>query len=235
MRKSFQIIGIIAIMISITACGKQTQAETTTPTTVPTSVSKDLADQASREVEELEELEANGAVVYSETTGDILHVYSESEQQVNKEFIESIKQDAVDGTLTEDMINNYMDSWFDFLSEGDREELRKELILLLPKEEAPQVTAPAQETKAVPETQPQKQEQPTQPAPQPTQPAPQPTEPVVPETPSPTQPAPQPTQTYEPGSTVTDANGVTVEIIDFSDDQSLSPEQYKAINEVEFN
>lgn len=62
-----------------------------------------------------------------------------------------------------------------------------------------------------------------------THPAPQQTEPQATEAyVEPEQPA------YTPGSTVTDANGVTVEIGVISKDQHLSPERNKAINDIQF-
>ena len=77
-----------------------------------------------------------------------------------------------------------------------------------------------------------------------TQPAPQPTQPVV----QPTQPAPQPTEAYVepqpdpvPNNTIPDTSTYTSPgkiIFDdtpLSSDQHLSPEQEKAINEVQFN
>lgn len=72
-----------------------------------------------------------------------------------------------------------------------------------------------------------------------TQPAPQPTQPAPVEQPAPqpevTQPAPEPTQQVPDASTYTSPGKITFDDTPLSEDQHLSPEQEKAINDIQFN
>lgn len=261
------LVTMIALSTALTGCAKEPTVETMSTevmtsteayndlniSTVPTSVSKELAEQASREIEEMDELEASGNVVYSETSGDIIHVYSEEEQKINNEFIESIKQDAVNGDLTEDMINSNVDIWFDFMSAGDREELRKELILLLPAEQVvekevvgkkPAETKPSEKSAETKSQKPVEKPVETKSATEPVETKPAVQEPVVQE-PVPTQQAPVETQPAPTQPAVQEpvpdtSHYTTPGKINFDDtpldtESHLTPEQIKAINEVEFN
>lgn len=239
--------GLISMMLAytmVTGCSKKeavtvesTQVEASFESqedlnisTQQTSVSKELAEQASREIEELNRLESESQIAYDEVSGDIISIEQETE---NKNMMNVIRQDVVDGLLKGEAIDEEVDMWCDFLSEAQKDEFKRELHLLESPE--PEIT--------VNETQPKE----TKPAPQPTQsvqkpketqpvvnePAPQPTQPQV------TEPAPQPTQPQNNSGEIDtsgwNTGGGTVEIVTPDDYSSLTPEQIESINNSQWN
>lgn len=208
---------IIAFALALVGCGKQAQAETT-PTTEAT-----IADQASKEVEELTKLEEEGKIEYDEVSGDIVSTPEQEKQ--NEDMMNVIRQEVIDGDIKGLEIDEEVDMWCDFLSDTEKAEFKSELHLLDSPE--PEVI-PEQQTKPAPKE--------TKPAPQPTQPVQKPkeTQPQVTEPASqPTQPVQQPT--IEPGSTVKDANGNEVHRGKLDTNQTLSDEQIDAINNSQWN
>ena len=228
MKKIWIIGAAISLTLIVGACSKQTQ--TTPSTTAVETTEKELADQASKEIEVMESLEANSQVVYDEESGDIINA---EDDETFSNIMEILRQDVQSGKLTEGEIDDTVPILCYFLDEGKQKEFIRELHSLVPVEkEVVQETQPVKQptkSKSVPkETQSQHQTQPqvTEPVVQPTQP--QQSEPVV------TQPQQSETH-YEAGTTMKDANGNEVHKGKLSDSQSLSPEENAAINNIEFN
>ena len=228
MKKIWIIGAAISLTLILGACSKQTQ--TTPSTTAVETTDRELADQASKEVEVMESLEANSQVVYDEESGDIINA---EDDETFSNIMEILRQDVQSGKLTEGEIDDTVPILCYFLDEGKQKEFIRELHSLVPVE-----------NEVVQETQPAKQPKESQPAQQPTKSVPKETQPQATEPvtqPQVTQPEVQPTQPqqsetqYEAGTTMKDANGNEVHKGKLSDSQTLSPEEEKAINEIQFN
>lgn len=245
------LVSMVILSTMITGCSKK-DAVTTESTQVEavfepqedlnistqqTSVSKELAEQASKEVEELTKLEEEGKVEYDEVSGDIINHEQETQ---NQDMMNVIRQEVIDGEIKGVEIDEEVDMWCDFLDTEAKAEFKSELHLLEVKEAevVPETTKPQpQETKSQTSSKPKETQ--AKPAPQPTQAtevyqesAPQPTQPVV------NEPAPQPAPTQpavEPGSTVKDANGNEVHRGKLDTNQTLTDEQIDAINNSTWN
>lgn len=235
------LVSMVILSTMITGCSKK-EAVTTESTQVEavfesqedlnistqqTSVSKELAEQASKEVEELTKLEEEGKIEYDEVSGDIIN---HDQEKQNQDMMNVIRQEVIDGEIKGIEIDEEVDMWCDFLSETEKAEFKSELHLLEVKK-----------AEVVPETKSQTSSQPKETqvkTPQPTQstevyqePAPQQTEPVV------NEPAPQPENNNTSGEIDTsgwNTGGVKVEVVTPDSDQSLSPEEEQEINNINF-
>lgn len=253
------LVSMVILSTMITGCSKK-EAVTTESTQVEavfesqedlnistqqTSVSKELAEQASKEVEELTKLEEEGRIEYDEVSGDIVN---HDQEKQNQDMMNVIRQEVIDGEIKGEEIDEEVDMWCgDFLSDTEKSEFKSELHLLEAKEAevVPEATKPQpQETKSQTSNQNQPKETQAKPVPQPTQATevyqesvPQPTEPVV------NEPAPQPTPQPENNNNTSgeidtsgwNTGGVKIEVVTPDADQSLSPEEEQEINEIQFN
>ena len=232
-------VGLISV-IPLSACAKESNAVPVESTQVETvaeteadlnisigageteeieTVSEDLAKQASKEIAEIESLEAEDKIIYSDESGDIIAIIDEEESETYTNMMDKLREDTKAGRVKAEHIEDTVTTLFtDFLTEAQQKEFISELNSLLPQE------------KPVASTQPASTPKPTQPAPTQAPPA----QPVQQETIPPaeiTQP-----ETYPVSDKIdTSGWGEGFQREEPGTESHLTPEQIERINNIEIN
>lgn len=227
MKKIWIIGAAISLTLIVGACSKQTQ--TTPSTTAVETTEKELADQASKEVEVMESLEADGKVIYDDESGDIVAII-EDEEEMHNQILDVLREEVKTGKLTEGEIEGTVRVVCDFLDEGKQTEFISELKSLVPQ----------QAINMTPETQPTTQTKESQPAKQPTKSVPKETQSQHQTQPQVTEPVVEPeiTEPSNGGEIDTsgwDLGGGSVTVETGGSPQNLTPEQIDAINNSSWN
>lgn len=204
---------IISLALFLVGCGTPTQAETTSNTQATTEA---VTTQATIE-----------AVTTQATTEAIIEETTLSE--LNQSLMDKIRKDVKQGKIGEDELEDIVTTLCDFLDEKSLSDFLTELRSLFPKEE--------ETTQA--ESKPVQKE--SKPAPKETKPAAvQPTNspeeiPMTMPNPVNTEPTEDPLATEPDPSTYQTIGNTTFEDTPLDSDQSLSPEEEQAINNIQFN
>lgn len=202
------------------------------------TVAKELADEANKQAEELDKLEAEGRVIIDAASGDILDI-APKETELNNGVQDALRNEVKAGKIAKDSIPDTVRVLCDFLDEVTQNKFISELEGLVPTTKVVETKPEVKETKSnnannkpaetkAPAKKNNNATQPTQaPAPQPTQAAPQPT-----------QPAPDPRASEEIDTSGWDlGDGTKVEVMKpgTAEQQGLTPEQYEAMDNIQWN